>query len=324
MSPFGFSTTSEEIVKAFADKIKGRTFLITGTTAKGLGAQCAIALARESPAHLILVSRNKAKVDPVLEEIARINPNVKTTFVTCELTDFDSVRAAAEKINNDPSIPKIDVVINNAGIMNVKTYTLDKQGIELTFSADHVGHFLLTNLIMNKIIAAGPGARIVNVTSRGYGISPFRGDDYNFSDGKAYDGWSAYGQAKTANILYSLELSRRLANKGVKSYAPHPGSIYTTNLANHLDQDDFAEIAEIAKRNTGKHWDGEATLKRKDVSQGAAPLLAAALDPDFEDRPGSYIEDCQIVTPYEYARDPEAARKLWEISEKLVGQKFDF
>ncbi|KAF3069738.1 Short-chain dehydrogenase TIC 32, chloroplastic [Daldinia childiae] len=322
MSPFGFSTTSEELVKAFADKIKGRTFLVTGTTAKGLGAQCAIALARESPAHLILVSRTKAKVDPVLEEIASINPNVKTTFVTCELTDFDSVRAAAEKINNDSSIPKIDVVINNAGIMNVKDYTLDKQGIELTFSADHVGHFLLTNLIINKIIAAAPGARIVNVTSRGYGIGPFRGDDYNFSDGKAYDGWSAYGQAKTSNILYSAELSRRLASKGVKSYAPHPGAIFTTNLANHLDESDFSEIGKVAERNTGKAWGGPSNIKN--VSQGAAPLLAAALDPDFDDRPGSYIVDCQIVTPHKYATDPEAARKLWEISEKLVGQKFDF
>ncbi|KAI0105961.1 NAD(P)-binding protein [Daldinia grandis] len=320
MSPFGFSTTSEELVQAFADKIKGRTFLITGTTPKGLGAQTAISLARESPAHLILVSRTKAKTEPVLEEIASINPNVKTTFITCELTDFDSVRAAAEKINNDASIPKIDVVINNAGIMNVKDYTLDKQGIELTFSADHLGHFLLTNLIINKIIAAAPGARIVNVTSRGYGLGPFRGDDYNFSDGKAYDGWSAYGQAKTSNILFSAELSRRLASKGVKSYAPHPGSI-TTNLANHLAKDDFGNLAEVAERNTGKAWGGVGQFKS--VSQGAAPLLAAALDPDFDDRPGSYIVDCQIEVPHEYARDPEAARKLWEISEKLVGQKFD-
>ncbi|KAK6948949.1 hypothetical protein Daesc_009021 [Daldinia eschscholtzii] len=322
MSPFGFHTTSDELVKALSNKVKGRTFLITGTTAKGLGAQCAISLAREGPAHLILVSRNKAKVDPVLEEIARINPNVKTTFVTCELTDFDSVRAAAEKINNDASIPKIDVVINNAGIMNVKEYTLDKQGIELTFSADHVGHFLLTNLIIDKVIAAAPGARIVNVSSRGYGIGPFRGDDYNFSGGKAYDGWSAYGQAKTANILYSAELSRRLASKGVKAYAPHPGAIFTTNLANHLDMKDFENISEITRRNTGKEW--LQNIQRKTLEEGAAPLLAAALDPDFDDKPGSYIEDCQIVIPHEYARDPEAARKLWEISEKLVGQKFDF
>ncbi|KAI8962519.1 NAD(P)-binding protein [Daldinia sp. FL1419] len=322
MSPYGFETTSEELAKGFADKIKGRTFLITGTTARGLGAQCAITLAREGPANLILVSRTKSKVDPVLEEIAKINPNVKTTFVTCELTDFDSVRAAAETINNDASIPKIDVVINNAAVMNVREYTLDKQGIESTFSANHLGHFLLTNLIINKIIAAAPGARIVNVTSRGYGISPFRGDDYNFSGGKAYDGWSAYGQSKTSNILYSMELSRRLASKGVKSYAPHPGSIMETNLANHLVNEDFGEIAAIAERNTGKPWGGISKLKTR--SQGAAPLLAAALDPDFDDKPGSYIVDCQVEIPHEYARNPETARKLWEISEKLVGQKFDF
>ncbi|KAI2626135.1 retinol dehydrogenase 13 [Hypomontagnella submonticulosa] len=321
MSPFGYETTAEELAKSFSDRIKGRTFLVTGTTANGLGAYCALTLAREGAAHVILVSRSKAKCDPVLAEIASINPKVKTTFVTCDLSDFDSVRAAAKQINDDASIPKIDVVINNAAVMAVKDFTLDKQGYELTFSSNHLGHFLLTNLIMPKIIAAGPGSRIVNVSSRGHTIGPVRFDDYNFSNGKDYDGWSAYGQSKTANILFSRELAKRLGSKGIQAYSVHPGSIWTTNLANHLTQDDFAGIEKAIKRNTGKEF-GPLNSK-KTVSQGTAPLLAAALDPAFEDRNGSYVVDCQITSPAEHAADPESARKLWELSEKLVGQKFD-
>ncbi|XXH06043.1 Arf guanine nucleotide exchange factor sbh1 [Hypoxylon texense] len=321
MSPFGFSTTSEELTKAFADKIKGRTFLVTGTSAGGLGANATIMLARESPAHILLVARNKAKVDPVLREIAAVNPNVKTTFVPCELSDFDSVRAAARQINEDASVPRIDVVLNNAGVMALKEYTLDKQGYEMALSSNHLGHFLLTNLLMPKILAAAPGARVVNVTSMGHRLGPFRFDDYNFSGGAAYDGWSAYGQSKSANILFSVELSRRLASAGgVRSYAPHPGVIWGTGLGTHLSPDDYDQLDVVARRNTGLGFEREA---QKTLSQGTAPLLAAALDPAFDDRPGSYVTDCQISPAREYALDPENARKLWELSEKLVGQKFD-
>ncbi|KAI0137656.1 retinol dehydrogenase 13 [Hypoxylon sp. NC0597] len=325
MSPFGFHTPSEELAKAFADRIKGRTFLITGTSAKGLGAHSAITLAREGPAHLILVSRSKARSEPVLQEIATINPSVKTTFITCELSDFDSVRAAAAQINNDESIPHIDVVINNAGVMAIKEYTLDKQGYEMTLSSNYLGHFLLTNLIMPKILAAGPGARIVNVSSKGHRISPIRFDDYNFSGGKEYDGWSAYGQSKTASILFSVELARRLADRGVRAYSVHPGAIFT-NLATHLDhsawEDIEKDIEKFTLKNTGRSFGG-VDWPAKTLSEGTSTLLAAALDPEFDDRSGAFIQDCQVGEPLEHATDPENARKLWELSEKLVGQKFD-
>ncbi|KAI0839228.1 retinol dehydrogenase 13 [Hypoxylon sp. FL0890] len=322
MSPFGVLTPSEELAKAFADRIKGRTFLITGTSAKGLGAQCAITLAREGPAHLILVSRSQPRSEPVLKEIASINPNVKTTFVTCELSDFDSVRAAAKQINGDPEIPHIDVVINNAGVMAIKDYTLDKQGYEMQLSSNHLGHFLLTNLIMPKILAAGPGARIVNVSSKGHRISPFRFSDYNFSEGKEYDPWSGYGQSKTANILFSVELARRLADKGIKAYSAHPGSIWDTNLGKYLDENALDDLEKVTLKNTGRPFGG-VDKPPKTLSQGASPLLAAALDPEFDDKSGAYIENCQIGSPLEHATDPESARRLWELSEKLVGQKFD-
>ncbi|KAI0169900.1 retinol dehydrogenase 13 [Hypoxylon sp. FL1284] len=321
MSPFDHDTTTEELTKAFADRIRGRTFVITGTTHGGLGGNAAVMLARESPAHIILVSRNKAKVEPVMREIAETNPSVKVTFAECELSDFDSVRAAARQINEDASVPRIDVLVNNAGLMMIRDYTLDKQGNEMGLSANHLGHFLLTNLLMGKIVAAAPGSRVVNVTSTGHRASAFRFDDYNFSGGATYHGWSSYGQSKTANLLFTVELARRLADRGVRAYAPHPGIIWGTGLALHLDDSDQITLFETAKRNTDEDFGGHEP--QKTLSQGTSPLLAAALDPAFDDRSGSYVYDCQIATPRPYASDPELARKLWDLSEKLVGQKFD-
>lgn len=184
MSQFTSQTRGEDVCEAFSSQIKGRTFLITGTSANGLGAKFATILAQYSPAQLILVSRSKSKVDPVVDEIKSANSNISVKFVACELSDQDSVRSAAETILSDAEIKKIDVVVNNAGVMALMEYQVDKQGNEMQFSANHIGHFLLTNLIMPKILAAGPGARIINLTSLGHRIGPFRFNDPKFSNGK--------------------------------------------------------------------------------------------------------------------------------------------
>lgn len=324
MSSFGLRTESSEVVQTFASRVEGRTFLVTGASVNGLGAAIAVALAQGSPEHIILVGRTKAKIDPVIEEIAKVNAKVKAIFVQCELSDFDSVRKAAAAILDNKDVAKIDVIINNAGVMAVTEYSRDKQGYELQLSSNHLGHFLLTNTLMPKVLAAGPGSRIVNTTSRGHKVGPFRFDDYNFSDGRAYEPWTAYGQSKTANILYSVELARRLADRGIRSYAVHPGGILNTGLATHLELESLAEIPAIAERNNG--WPSFPPLdpaRFKSASQGAACELAAALDPSFDDRSGSYVLDCQIGEALDYATDADNAKKLWILSEELVGQKFD-
>ena len=176
MSSFGFSTTSEEVVDAFAEHVKGRIFLITGTSANGLGANTAVNLARKSPAQLVLVSRNRSKVDPVIEQIASIDPNIKITFISGELSDLDSVRNAAKEIND--TVSHIDVIINNAGVMNVKEFKTSPQGVELTLASNHLGHFLLTNLLVPKLKAAGHNSRVVNLSSSGHRVGRFRFDDH--------------------------------------------------------------------------------------------------------------------------------------------------
>ncbi|KAI8274459.1 hypothetical protein K4K60_009674 [Colletotrichum sp. SAR11_57] len=217
MASFGFDTTAEEVVSTFASNVKGRTFLITGASANGLGAYMATSLAKASPAAFILAGRSEAKVAPVIKEIAAIDPSIRATFIAVELTDQNSVRAAAANILADSKTSKIDVMINCAGIMYVKEFTTDVEGNELQFSANHIGHFLLTNLLMPKILAAGDDARIINVSSHGHQLSDVWWSDPTFNKGKDYHGWSGYGQSKTANILFSVELARRLEDRGIIS-----------------------------------------------------------------------------------------------------------
>ena len=324
MVTFGEAPTSEEVIAAFAPQVKGRTFVITGASDQSLGGYNARVLASASPARIVIVSRTPKNVEPVLAAIQSVDSSIKTTFVQCDLSDHDSVRAAAPKVLD--AAPVIDVLINNAGVMALPEYTKDKQGIEKQLSCNHVGHFLLTNLLVPGLLAAASktnDARVVNYTSQGYRISPFRFEDWNFSDGKTYEMWTGYGQSKTANILFSWGLTKRLKSRGVTSTALHPGVIFGTGLATHLPQDAFANIDEITERNTGRKftWDLPET---KDVTQGAATALVAALDPDLPAKSPAYLSNCKVQEPHDYASDPEKADKLWKLSEELVKQEFAY
>ena len=152
--------------------------VITGTSEGGLGAESAIALAEGHPKQLILLARTEAKVTPVIEKIKKINPSTEAIFLKIDLADNSSVRETAANINK--KVEKVDILINCAGIMAVKDFQKSADGIEMQFASNHVGHFLLTNLLMEKLVAAGKGARVVNVTSTGYGLCGPRFEDWNF------------------------------------------------------------------------------------------------------------------------------------------------
>lgn len=323
MAQFNAQTSAEEICDTFVSHIKDKTFLITGTSARGLGAKSASVLANYAPAQLILVSRSKAKVEPVINEINSANPSVLVKFVSCDLADQDSVRQAAETILTDNAITKIDAVINNAGVMALQERLVDKHGNEMHLSSNHIGHFLLTNLLMPKILAAGKDARIVNLSSHGHRLGQFRFDNPTFGNGEEYNPWSAYGQSKTANVLFSVELARRLKDRGVSSYSVDPGFVMSTGLADHLDfMTEVPKLLATAEKvNPGVSWslDGKA----KTDSQGCASALFAALSPELKEYSGAYIDDCHISEAIGYATDLENAKKLWAYSEEVVGQQFD-
>ncbi|CAI6332852.1 unnamed protein product [Periconia digitata] len=319
-----------EVAQAFADNIKGKTVLITGVSPESIGFSTALSIASQSPALLILASRTATKLDSVRKSIQDAHSSVKIQTVTIDLSSQDSVRKAASEIAK--SSPHIDIIINNAALMTMKRH-FTPEAIEMQFATNHLGHFLLTNLLLPQLVEAAKAnpagaTRVVNVSSIGHRLSPVRFHDYNF-DGKdvpteeqsaslppffakaqdgPYNGWVSYGQSKTANILFSLQLTALLKEKGIVSYALHPGSIYT-GLSRDLDAE-----AEAALENVVPFW--------KNQDQGCATSLVAALDPALNEPKGVMLSDCQMSEATSSATDPEIAKKLWALSEKLV--KTDF
>ncbi len=152
--------------------------LVTGPSAGSIGAETALSLATGNPSAILLVGRSESKALPVLSKITELNPSITTKFITCDLASQASIRSAAFEINS--AVTKIDYVFNTAGVMALPTFQTTKEGVELQFGSNHLGHFLLTNLIMPKILAAGNGSRIINVSSTGFEINGVNFEDPNF------------------------------------------------------------------------------------------------------------------------------------------------
>ncbi|KAK3391005.1 hypothetical protein B0H63DRAFT_429793 [Podospora didyma] len=325
MSTYGFETEGIDLVRQFGDRVAGRTFLITGPSQGGIGAETAISLAHGTPASLILVGRSLERIQPTMDAIRAINSSIDVKFVAANLASMASVRDAAQAILNDSSIPHIDVLINNAAVMACP-YELTEDGFELQLAAGHLGHFVLTNHILPKLLLARPGAaRIINVSSLGNKAGGIVWDDPNFSKGVvAFDEWTAYGQAKTANVLFTIELNRRLLahhGTGVRSYALHPGNIMT-NLGRTLTMD---LINAAMPRFFGEGVTEHPPMKT--LQQGCATTARAALDPTLESEEGIWLVDCQLSTDpmwiAPWALDAAGAERCWALSEELVGEKFD-
>ncbi|KAK0722111.1 hypothetical protein B0T26DRAFT_749562 [Lasiosphaeria miniovina] len=323
MSNYGSHTNGTELVSDFSARVDGRTFLITGPSQGGIGAETAVSLAHAKPAMLILLGRSLERIQPVIDAVRALNTSVQVKFVLVDLASLDSVREAADTILADASIPHIDVVINNAALMACP-FELSKDGLEMQLAAGFLGHFVLTNRLLPKILAAPPGARIVNVSSIGNRAGGIRWDDPNFTaeTPDKYDTWAAYGQAKTACVLYSIELNRRLSKStpGVRSYSLNPGAV-GTNLGRTLTPE-LIRIATIRIMGREDYMPAFKTLQ-----QGCATTLRAALDPTLEAEDGVYLNDCQLTTDpawiAPWALDAAAAPRLWALAEGLVGEKFD-
>jgi NAD(P)-dependent dehydrogenase (short-subunit alcohol dehydrogenase family) len=184
----------------------------------------------------------------------------------------------------------------------------------MQFGTNHLGHFLFTNLVLPPVLAGAP-ARIVNLTSAGHQSSDIVWNDVDYEH-RPYDKWEAYGQAKTANILFTVELDRRLAVQGVHAYAVHPGMI-VTQLGRHLNRDDIKSLGERAKAR------GTTLPAYKTVEQGAATSVWCATAPELAETGGVYCEDCHVSENHApWALNADNARRLWTLSEQMVGQEF--
>ena len=184
-----------------------------------------MSLAEGKPRQLFLLGRDHNKVEPVIARISSLSPETQVCFVRTDLADQASIKSASAEIHEKTE--KLDILINNAAVMAMPNMQKTKDNIEAQFGTNHVGHFLLTNLLMD-LLRAGDKGRVVNVTSTAYILSEVKFNDWNFEDGKAYNPWKGYGQSKTANVLFGVGLTQRFKNVGITALAAHPGGIALT------------------------------------------------------------------------------------------------
>ncbi len=283
--------------------MNGKTVIITGGNA-GIGKATAIDLAKKG-ATVLITSRSEDKARNAVEEIKKASGSERVEFIRIDLGSQESVRSTAEEIKT--RFPKIDVLINNAGCY-LSDLQLSPEGIELQFATNHLGHFLLTNLLMDNLKASGTG-RIINLASIAHkSTRKLDLEDLNFKNYE-YGGWKSYSRSKFCNILFTKELARRLEGTGLTANAVHPGGVRT-------------EIAEKdANWYTKLGWIAMKPFMIT-VEQGAATSIHLASSPKVEGITGQYWVRSKQEWSNRPSQDPELAKKLWLKSEELVGQKF--
>lgn len=314
--PFGPDTTTDEVLAGI--DLSGRRALVTGASG-GLGAETARALACHG-AFVTIAARDLEKAEAVAAAIRErhADAQVEVGAAPLELTEPDSVRAFAKRWLQENDV--LHILVNNAGVM-FTPFERNARGWELQLATNHMGHFLLTCLLAPALKAGAP-SRVVNLSSGGHRFGNVDFDDPNY-ERRPYDKFGAYGQSKTANVLFTVELAERLAKHGVTANAVHPGVILT-ELARYMEPDDMKALQEHAP---------PGGLQFKSVEAGAATSVWAAASPDLEGKSGLYLQDCRIAPMTDeatgdvgyasYAVDPAAARRLWKLSEDLLGERFD-
>ncbi|RNL80879.1 SDR family oxidoreductase [Nocardioides marmorisolisilvae] len=275
-----------------------KTIVITGAS-DGIGLESASQLAAQGH-HLVMVGRNPAKLAAAVERVRTETPTVVVESFVC---DF-SVLADVRRLANDllAAYPRIDVLVNNAGTVYDKR-TLTADGYEATFAVNHLASFLLTELLLDRIIASG-SARIVTTSSVGHYRGTMDFDDLGFERG--YQIMRAYSRSKLANVLYTRSLTPRLAGTGVTANCLHPGAV-ATNIWDGAPAIAKPVLA-IAKR-----------LFMVSPAEGGATLTYLATNAEVEGRSGGYYEKNRIKEPAELAQDDAVAQRLVEVSRKLVG-----
>ncbi|MFF5428600.1 SDR family NAD(P)-dependent oxidoreductase [Streptomyces griseofuscus] len=305
-SGFGATSTAGEVLEGI--DLSGKLALVTGGYS-GIGLETTRALVKAG-ARVVVPARRPETAEQALAGL----PGVEVDEL--DLGDLESVRRFAERFL--ASGRGLDIVIDSAGIMACPE-TRVGEGWEAQFATNHLGHFALVNRLWPAI--APGGARVVSVSSRGHHAAGIRWDDIHWRQG--YDKWEAYGQAKTANVLFAVQLDKLGRDAGVRAFALHPGGILTP-LQRHLAQEEMVERGWI---------DEEGNLLHPEVfktpQQGAATQVWAATSPQLDGLGGLYLEDCDIAEPAQdtdaregvkdWAIDPEQAARLWMLSAELTG-----
>lgn len=286
----------------------GKVILITGGTS-GIGKETAVSLAGAG-ATTVITGRDQAKSDRAVAEVRRRAANDDVHAVALDLASLASVRATASTVLE--RWDRLDVLVNNAGAFNgAHQFTAD--GHELTFGANYLGHFLLTQLLVPRLSATAP-SRVVTVASLAhrFAVGGMAFDDLDMEDG--YNGWTAYNRSKLATVLFTGELARRLATSGISAFAVHPGLVASA-FGRTEDSGKLATVAFTAVRPL-----------LVSAASGARASVHVATAPGLETRSGGYFQRLALgnygpvreVRPSGRGRDASAARRLWELSEEMV------
>ncbi len=324
-SGFNFHSTAADVLKGIS--LQGKTAIITGGHS-GLGLEATRAIAGAG-AEVIIGARDvdaaKAAMTGILPAgnplstdgaaraaVAGASQLSNLTILALDLADWKSIKEFAHAIVS--SGKHIDILINSAGIMACPERHIGEGKWEAQFAVNHLGHFLLAQELWPALKG---GSRVVAVSSAGHRLSDIRWDDINFH--KGYDKWQAYGQSKTANVLFAVELDKRGRSEGIRSFAIHPGKIFTP-LQRFLTKEEMVAAGWIDK-------DGNPAVSDfKTPQQGAATQVWAATAPVLEGLGGLYCEDCDIAPMMDasgfgvrdYAIDPVSAQRLWELSLEAI------
>lgn len=366
---FNESTESLEVAQAFADQIHGKTILITGVNLQGIGFATARAFvsglvpfhvhtnpdtsqASQSPSCLIIAGRSLSKIQQCIDALQTESSTVIYRALELDLSSQEAVRKAASETLSWNDVPKIDILVNNAAVMNIPERTLSKNGIEMHFATNHIGHFLFTSSITPKLRKAAESqpkgtTRIINVTSLSPTVAGMRWSDINFEkinknlpeaeqppygmhrawgatdpEEQSYLPLEGYNQSKVANVLFGIALNKRLYDKyGILSMAVHPGVIMT-ELSRYTRPETMAAVQEMLR---------SGAFHVKTLGAGAATTLVAATDPRLDKVPctkggkenfGSYLIDCQVSDQAcGRATSSVEAEKLWRLSEELIREE---
>ena len=315
-SGYSFSTTAEEVMKGI--DLNNKIAIVTGGYS-GIG-QENVRLLHAAGATVIVPTRNLEAARIIFKDYSD-----RLELVYMDLLKPASIDAFASQFVS--SGRPLHLLINNAGIM-ASPLARDERGYESQFATNHLGHFQLTARLWNALNNAN-GARVINVSSLGHRFSDIIYDDPNFIT-RPYDRWIAYGQSKTANILFSVQLDAIGKGLDIRSYSVHPGRILDTNLKKYLSQEELVKLNAIDEDGSMKK-DMEATLKT--IAQGAATTLFCATSSLLNGIGGVHCEDNDIATVVDtssvgsqmsngvlgYAVDQNNAKSLWELSERLTG-----
>ena len=283
--------------------LNNKTVVISGAT-NGIGKAAAIELSKENP-KLLFTYRNQSLADELLAEIKDISPNTQVQSVYCDFSDQDSIKKCTNEIND--LCANIDVLINNAGVVNT-SYHETGEGIENTFAVNHLGYFLFTNLLLQKL-KGHDETRIVNVSSAAHSfVKEMQWEDINFKNNFG-QGLRSYGQSKLANLLFTRYLAIKLSTDNISVNAIHPGGVNTS----------------LGSQN--KAWYSKPLrliLKPffRSPLKGAESIIYLATKQN-DGVTGEYFVDSKIHKSSTYSKNLEEAHKLWDLSEKLVGQTFD-